>query len=158
MGALKRLQATCDAEASRHESAGGSIRALELEWGEAGWAASSGVAAAAGAGGFDFVVMSELVFDENSHEALLWTLEKALSPQVSSHPGGNPGANLKSIYHRYHPILVDFVWELTNEAINLPPGWLQGGPPPFLGGPWCFENSHHRRTLGFFPSTIALHF
>ena len=29
------------------------------------------------------------------------------------HPGGNPEANLKSISHRCHPILVAFVWELT---------------------------------------------
>ena len=29
------------------------------------------------------------------------------------HPGGNPVANLKSISHRCHPILVAFVWELT---------------------------------------------
>ena len=33
--------------------------------------------------------------------------------QVFLHPGGNPGANLKSISHRCHPILVAFVWELT---------------------------------------------
>ena len=31
----------------------------------------------------------------------------------SIRPGGNPGANLKSISHRCHPILVVFVWELT---------------------------------------------
>ena len=29
------------------------------------------------------------------------------------HPGGNPGANLESIYHRCHPILLAFVWGLT---------------------------------------------
>ena len=33
--------------------------------------------------------------------------------RVSGHPGGNPGANLKSISHRCHPILVAVVWELT---------------------------------------------
>jgi len=43
------------------------------------------------------------------------------------HPGGNPGANLKSISHRCHPILVAFVWELTKETIDLPLGCLQGG-------------------------------
>ena len=32
---------------------------------------------------------------------------------LTSHPGGNPGANLKSISHRCHPILVAFVWALT---------------------------------------------
>ena len=43
------------------------------------------------------------------------------------HPGDNPGANLKSISHRCHPILVAFVWELTEETIYLPLGCLQGG-------------------------------
>ena len=42
--------------------------------------------------------------------------------RASSHPGGNPGANRKSISHRCHPILVAFVWELTKETINLPLG------------------------------------
>ena len=46
---------------------------------------------------------------------------------VLPHPGGNPGANLKSISHRCHPILVAFVWELTQETINLLLGCLQGG-------------------------------
>ena len=36
-------------------------------------------------------------------------------------------ANRKSISHRCHPILVAFVWELTNETIHLPLGCLQGG-------------------------------
>jgi len=36
-------------------------------------------------------------------------------------------ANLKSISHRCHPILVAFVWELTEETIDLPLGCLQGG-------------------------------
>ena len=35
--------------------------------------------------------------------------------------------NLKSISHRCHLILVSFVWELTQETINLPLGCLQGG-------------------------------
>ena len=43
------------------------------------------------------------------------------------HPGGIPGANLKSTSHRCHPILVAFVWELTSETIDLPLGCLQGG-------------------------------
>jgi len=43
------------------------------------------------------------------------------------HPGGNPGANLKSISHRCHPILGAFVWELTKETIELPVSCLQGG-------------------------------
>jgi len=47
--------------------------------------------------------------------------------QVPPRPGGNPGANIKSISHRCHPILVAFVWELTKETIYLPMGCLQGG-------------------------------
>ena len=38
-------------------------------------------------------------------------------------------ANIKSISHRCHPILVAFVWELTEETIDLPLGCLQGGIP-----------------------------
>jgi len=46
--------------------------------------------------------------------------------RTALHPGGNPGANLKSISHRCHPILVAFVWELTKETNDLPLGCLQG--------------------------------
>jgi len=46
----------------------------------------------------------------------------SLTNVVTIHPGGNPGANLKSISHRCHPILVAFVWELTEETIHLPLG------------------------------------
>ena len=37
---------------------------------------------------------------------------------------GNPGATVKSIAHA---ILVTFVWDLTEETIDLPLGFLQGG-------------------------------
>ena len=53
--------------------------------------------------------------------------EKKKVNERLSHPGGNPGANLKSIFPRYHPILVAFVRELTEETINLPLGCLRGG-------------------------------
>jgi len=43
------------------------------------------------------------------------------------HPGVNPGANLKSIFRRCNPILVAFVWELTEETMNFPRECLQGG-------------------------------
>ena len=43
------------------------------------------------------------------------------------HPGGNPGANLKSISHRCYLFEVAFVWGLTKETIDLPLGCLQGG-------------------------------
>ena len=36
-------------------------------------------------------------------------------------------ANLKSIAHRCHLFEVAFVWELTEETIQLPLGCLQGG-------------------------------
>jgi len=36
------------------------------------------------------------------------------------HPGGNPGANLKSISHRCHPILVAFAWDLTEKTSICP--------------------------------------
>ena len=36
------------------------------------------------------------------------------------HPGGNPGANLKSISHRCHTILVACVWELTKKPSICP--------------------------------------
>jgi len=54
-----------------------------------------------------------------------------------SHPGGNPGANLKSISHICHPILVAFVWESTEETIDLHLGCLQGGPNPETGSVRC---------------------
>jgi len=42
-----------------------------------------------------------------------------------SHPGGNPGANLKSISHRCYLFEVAFVWELAEETIVLPLGLKQ---------------------------------
>ena len=48
-------------------------------------------------------------------------------PVGGCHPGGNPGANLKSIYHRCSLFDAAFVWELTKETIHLPLGCLQGG-------------------------------
>ena len=43
--------------------------------------------------------------------------------ETAIHPGGK---NLKLIFHRCHPILVEFVWELTYEIIDLRLGY-QGG-------------------------------
>ena len=58
-------------------------------------------------------------------------LSSELGPNIlqlkARHPGGNPGANLKSISHRCHPILVAFVWALTHETIHFPLGCIQGG-------------------------------
>jgi len=47
--------------------------------------------------------------------------------EVSLYPGGNPGANLKSIPHRYYLREVAFEWELNKETIYLPLGCLKGG-------------------------------
>ena len=44
-----------------------------------------------------------------------------------SHPRGNPGANLESIFHRSYLRKVAFEWELTQQTIYLPLGCLQGG-------------------------------
>ena len=50
--------------------------------------------------------------------------------RIDIHPGGNPGANLKSISHRCFLFEVAFLWELTKETIHLPLGCLQGGDTP----------------------------
>ena len=57
-----------------------------------------------------------------------------------NHPGGNPGTNLKSISHRCHPILVAFVWELTESYKSL--SALNTSPPQvlFLGFIESVEN------------------
>jgi len=47
--------------------------------------------------------------------------------KVGIHPGGNPGANLKSTSHRYYLFEIAFVWQLTKETIVLPLGCHQGG-------------------------------
>ena len=58
------------------------------------------------------------------------TLRNAKPQSAHNHPGGNPGANPKSISHRCHLREAAFIWELTKETINLPPGCLQGGTTP----------------------------
>ena len=40
--------------------------------------------------------------------------------QSQSHPGGNPGANIKSISHRCHLFEVAFDWELTKKLSFCP--------------------------------------
>ena len=57
------------------------------------------------------------------------TLEEAGDTEDEVAAPLDSGANLKSISHRCHPILVAFVWELTKETFNLPLGCLQGGVP-----------------------------
>jgi hypothetical protein len=58
---------------------------------------------------------------------LLREARHILSALLSSHPGGNLGANPKSISHTYYFREVAFEWELTKETIYLPLGCLQGG-------------------------------
>ena len=78
--------------------------------------------------------------DTSQREKLEWVLVMQVLPfaHPSSattplhHPGGNPVANLKSISYRCRLILVAFVWELTEEIIDLPLGCLQGGVVPVL--------------------------
>ena len=70
----------------------------------------------------------------------------APSCQGGSHPGGNPGANLKSISHKCHLFEVAFVWELTKETIHLPLGCLQGGMPTAAtagGKSWLSSGDSH---------------
>jgi len=51
------------------------------------------------------------------------------------HPGGNPGGNRKSISHRCYLFEVAFVWESTNDTIDLLLGCLQGGVETQLAPP-----------------------
>ena len=60
-------------------------------------------------------------------------------------------ANLKSISHRCHPILVAFVWELTKATIYLPLGCLQGG-----GWPCCVAFDAIERSVEEDPSSSLL--
>ena len=60
----------------------------------------------------------------------------------AGHPGGNPGANLKSIFHICYPILVACVGELTKESISSPLGCLQGG------GCWGGQEGDARGLIG----------
>ena len=48
----------------------------------------------------------------------------------SPSPGGNPGANIKSISHRCYLRKEALKWELTKDIIYLPLGCLQGGVSP----------------------------
>ena len=60
--------------------------------------------------------------------------------EMNFHPGGNPGANIKSVSHRCYLREVAIEWELTKETLYLPLGCLQGGSPA--------ENARKERVLG----------
>ena len=59
-----------------------------------------------------------------------WSVGPAREQVPSSRPGGNPGANGKSISHRCYLREIAFGWELIKETIYLFLGCLQGGLPP----------------------------
>jgi len=77
-----------------------------------------------------------------------WSYRHGLEFGTVHHPGGNPGSNLKSISHRCYLFEVAFVWELTEETMNLPLGCFQGGlrGRVFFGGRVVADNS-----LSLFP-------
>ena len=61
-----------------------------------------------------------MCYTHSAHSAAQRATYRPSHQRSSLHPGGNPGANLKSISHRCHPILLACVWDLTEETINLP--------------------------------------
>lgn len=65
-------------------SAGGELRVIELSWGEEGFGASAlGVEAnAEDFVPFDFIISAELVFLEETHDLLIWTLDRLCAPQT----------------------------------------------------------------------------
>lgn len=71
-----------DAEFGPAEAAGGSLRAVELSWGEEGFAESV-LAGEVETQPFDFVISAELVFLEETHDLLLWTWQKVCSPETA---------------------------------------------------------------------------
>ena len=68
----QRLKASVDARASEQGN-GGSIRVVPLTWGEDAWEKSP---LAAEEADYDLIVMSELVFEPDLHEQLLWTMRR----------------------------------------------------------------------------------
>ena len=81
-------------------------------------------------GAFGKKVMRDFPADDPKRYSWLRAARKSYqvpAPDPYPHPGGNPGANLRSISHRCYLEEVAFVWELTKETVVLPPGCLQGG-------------------------------
>uniref|UniRef100_A0A7S2K6T6 Calmodulin-lysine N-methyltransferase n=1 Tax=Zooxanthella nutricula TaxID=1333877 RepID=A0A7S2K6T6_9DINO len=66
------------------DAAGGSLRSIELSWGEEGFDASALGVEMAGpdAQPFDFVISAELVYLEETHDLLLYTWQRLCSPQT----------------------------------------------------------------------------
>mmetsp|Transcript_43692 Transcript_43692/g.138135 ORF Transcript_43692/g.138135 Transcript_43692/m.138135 type:complete len:204 (-) Transcript_43692:117-728(-) len=72
-GCLDRLKMKADMACA----AGLSMKAVELEWGERGWELSE---LKSHVETFDYVILSELFYDQESHEDLLWTLLRVTVP------------------------------------------------------------------------------
>ena len=70
--------------------------------------------------------------------------------KAHTHPGGDPGANFKTISKRCYFFEVAFVWELTKETIVLPLGCLQRGLH-------LTSNTLHLATHNQIPATSILH-
>jgi predicted nicotinamide N-methyase len=79
---VKRLEANVESHA-RDESCGGSIRVVPLTWGEDDWARSPLSEEEAD---YDYIVMSELVFESDLHDELLWTMCRLCSPKTVRFP------------------------------------------------------------------------
>jgi predicted nicotinamide N-methyase len=60
-------------------SGDGSIRVVPLTWGEGAWAQSP---LALEEPDYDYIVMSELVFDADLHDELVWTMQRLCSPKT----------------------------------------------------------------------------
>lgn len=56
------------------QEAGGRVQSAELWWGEEGFKTSP--LATASTAPFDFIVGSDLVYDHDVHEFLIWSLDK----------------------------------------------------------------------------------
>mmetsp|Transcript_122651 Transcript_122651/g.308369 ORF Transcript_122651/g.308369 Transcript_122651/m.308369 type:complete len:260 (-) Transcript_122651:111-890(-) len=81
---LPELQASLRGLDREHGPAGtngGSLRAVELSWGEEGFEESV-LAAEVDTQPFDFVISAELVFLEETHDLLLWTWQKVCRPET----------------------------------------------------------------------------
>jgi hypothetical protein len=76
-GQLDRLEERVKAAAP--ECGAGSICAVECAWGKDGWQKSP---LKDEKEGWDTIILSELVYEEDAHDALLYTLQKLASPKT----------------------------------------------------------------------------
>lgn len=76
---VKRLQENVEARKPEGDSEG-SVRVVPLTWGEDAWSRSP---LAQEEAGYDYIVMSELVFEADLHDELLWSMRRLCSPQTT---------------------------------------------------------------------------